>query len=178
MSRDHGSLKWVVLVPAVLSQATFSATYLGLPSTGSEIAEADDLSLGEVGTILSAPLLGMLLLVAILGALADRLGERAVIGGGLAVAAGALLGASTAEGPAALAAWLVIAGLFGASAAIGGKAAAAWFPSDRRAFAVSDRQSAPMLGAATRALVLPAIAVSLSVSHTFVALAIACFEAR
>ena len=137
MSRDHGSPKWVVLVAAVLSQATFSATYFGLPSIGSEIAEADDLSVGEVGTILSAPLLGMLLSVAILGALADRLGERAVIGGGLAVAAGALLGASTAEGPAALAAWLVIAGLFGTSAAIGGKAAAAWFPSDRRAFAVS-----------------------------------------
>ena len=137
MSRDHGSLKWVVLVAAVLSQATFSATYFGLPSSGGEIAVAGDLSLGEVGTILAAPLLGMLLSVAILGVLADRLGERAVIGGGLAVAAGALLGASTAEGPTALAAWLANAVLFGASAAIGGKAAAAWFPSDRRAFAVS-----------------------------------------
>ena len=166
--------KWIVLVAAVLAQATFSATYFGLPSIGSEIAAADDLSLGEVGTVLSAPLFGMLLSVAVLGAAADRFGERAVIGGGLAIAAGALLGASTADGPAALFGWLVVAGLFGASAAIGGRAAAAWFPSDQRAFAVSARQSAPMLGAAIGALALPAIAVSLSVSHTFVALAIAC----
>lgn len=77
----------------------------------------------------------MLLSVAALGALADRFGERIVIGGGLAIAAGALLGASTADGSMALASWLVLAGLFGASAAIGGRAAAAWFPSSERAFA-------------------------------------------
>jgi hypothetical protein len=56
----------------------------------------DDLSLGEVGTVLSAPLLGMLLSVA-------ALGEGIVIGGGLAIAAGALLGVATADGSMALA---------------------------------------------------------------------------
>lgn len=164
--------RWVVLAAAVLAQATFSATYFGLPSIGSEIASADGLSLGEVGTVLSAPLFGMLLSVAIVGAAADRFGERIVIGGGLALAAGALLGASSAEGPGSLAAWLVLAGLFGATAAIGGRAAAAWFPPDARAFAVSARQSAPMLGAAVGALALPAIAVSLSVGEVFLVLAI------
>lgn len=166
--------RWLVLVAAIVAQATFSAAYFGLPSIGSEIAAADDLTLGEVGLVLSAPLFGMLLSVAAVGIAADRYGERIVIGGGLGLAALALLGASTAEGPAALSAWLVLAGVFGATAAIGGRAAAAWFSDANRAFAVSARQSAPMLGAAAGALVLPAVAVALSVGQTFVALAIGC----
>ncbi len=147
--------RWLVLVAAIVAQATFSAAYFGLPSIGSEIAAADDLTLGEVGLVLSAPLFGMLLSVAAVGVAADRYGERIVIGGGLALAALALLGASTADGPLGLAAWLALAGVFGATAAIGGRAAAAWFSDADRAFAVSARQSAPMLGAAAGALVLP-----------------------
>jgi MFS family permease len=166
--------RWLVLVAAIVAQATFSAAYFGLPSIGSEIAAADDLTLGEVGLVLSAPLFGMLLSVAAVGVAADRYGERIVIGGGLALAALALLGASTADGPLGLAAWLALAGAFGATAAIGGRAAAAWFSDADRAFAVSARQSAPMLGAAAGALVLPSIAVALSVPHVFVTLALAC----
>lgn len=166
--------RWVVLVGAVLAQATFSAVYFGLPSIGSEIAAADDLAVGEVGLILSAPLFGMLLAVTPVGAAADRFGERPVISGGLAVAALALLVASFTSGPVALAACLVVAGLFGASAAIGGRAAAAWFPPEQRAFAVSARQCAPMLGAAAASASLPFVATAFGVETAFLVLAGGC----
>jgi nitrate/nitrite transporter NarK len=104
--------------------------------------------------------------------LADRVGERAVVGVGLGAAAATVAGAAYAADAVTLAAFLVAAGFFGASVnAASGRAVYQWFDPGSRGFALGIRQTANVLGGALAALVIPAIAATDGVRAALLALA-------
>lgn len=159
----------------MVAQGSIAAVQLGLPAVAPELRDEFGLSLAGVGALLAASTIGIVATLLAWGALADRIGERAVIGIGLATAALALLGASTADGGVALGAWLVLAGAFGSSAnAASGRAVVAWFEVSQRGLALGLRHMSTPLGGAIAALTLPAVAGSWGLDAVFVALAAGC----
>ena len=120
--------RWVVLGVGMTAQASISAVQLGLPAVAPEIRDEFGLSLAATGALLAASTIGIIATLLAWGALADRIGERAVIGIGLTGAAGALVLASRAGDAVALGACLTLAGAFGSSAnAASGRAVVSWF---------------------------------------------------
>ena len=92
------------------AQAGISALQLGLPAVAPQIRDEFGLSLAATGALLAAATLGIIATLLAWGALADRIGERAVIAAGLTGAALALMVASRADSAPALGACLVAAG--------------------------------------------------------------------
>ena len=157
------------------AQASISALQLGLPAVAPEIRSEFDLSLAATGALLAASTIGVVATLLAWGALADRIGERAVISVGLASAAGALALASLAGTAVELAAALVMAGALGSSAnAASGRAVVAWFAADRRGFALGLRHMATPLGGATAAALLPLAAHHGGVPAVMLSLSCAC----
>ncbi|MBB2901195.1 MFS family permease [Kineococcus radiotolerans] len=119
------------------------------------------LPLAQAGALASAPTLGMVLTLVAWGALADRLGERWVIAGGLAATA---LLAALAAGADDLVRLGVLLGLGGAASAstnaASGRVVVGWFPRERRGLAMGLRQVSQPLGVAVAALVVPPLAAS------------------
>ncbi|HTI34453.1 MAG TPA: MFS transporter [Miltoncostaea sp.] len=149
----------MVLAVGMVAQGSFSALLLGMASIAEEIRDELGLSLAAVGAILAAPAIGSIVSVLGWGALADRVGERAVIAGGLAVAAGALAATASADTAVALGAGLAVAGVFGVSAnAASGRAVVAWFPRSERGLALGLRHMSTPLGGALGAALLPVVA--------------------
>jgi sugar phosphate permease len=104
------------------------------------------------------------------GALADRVGERFVLAGGLAITSGALVLAAVAKGFPLLLVGLFLTGLFAGSATgATGRAVMGWFSRDERGFVLGIRQTAIPLGGAMAALSLPAIAVSAGLREALLA---------
>jgi MFS family permease len=97
------------------AQASVAALQLGLPAVAPQIRDAFGLSLAGIGALLAASTAGIIVTLLAWGALADRIGERAVIAGGLAGAAAALALASQATSAAALGTGLAAAGALGSS---------------------------------------------------------------
>ena len=81
----------------MVAQGSFAALLLGLAAVAEQIRDELGLSLAAVGAILAAPTFGSIATVLAWGALADRIGERAVIATGLGVAAVALAVTSFAD---------------------------------------------------------------------------------
>jgi sugar phosphate permease len=157
------------------AQASISALQLGLPAVAPELRSEFDLSLAATGALLAASTIGVVATLLAWGALADRVGERAVISFGLAGAAGALALASLAGSATALAAALVAAGALGSSAnAASGRAVVAWFAPHRRGFALGLRHMATPLGGAAAAALLPLAARHGGVPAVMLSLSCAC----
>jgi MFS family permease len=117
------------------------------------------LPLAEAGLLAAAPTFGLVLTLVLWGALADRVGERWVIAGGLALAAVFAFAAATVEGIWPLAALLVLAGAAtGSTNSSSGKIVAGWFPRSRRGLAMGIRQMSQPLGVAVAALTVPPLA--------------------
>jgi sugar phosphate permease len=122
--------------------------------------------------VLGATTLGTVGTVYGWGVLADRLGERRVLLGGLLGAAGALAAASAAASPAALTAALLLAGaLGGCTTAASARAVMGWFGPEERGLALSARHTGVPVGAAAAALVLPPFAALAGISGAFLLLA-------
>src|SRR5919206_128553 len=135
----------------------------GLPSLGPTLRTSFHLSLPQLGVILGSVSVGIVLTLIPWGALADRLGERRVIGAGLTGTALALVGASFASRYAALLAALVVAGMFGASATgASGRAVMGWFGRSQRGLALGIRQTGVPLGGGVAAVALPLIVAGFS----------------
>lgn len=167
--------RWVVLAVGMTAQASISALQLGLPAIAPEIREQYSLSLAGIGALLAASTVGIIATLLAWGALADRIGERAVIGLGLGGAALALLAAARTDSAGALGACLVVAGAFGSSAnAASGRAVVAWFGPSQRGFALGLRHMSTPLGGAIAALLLPLAVHAGGVGAAMVALACAC----
>jgi sugar phosphate permease len=167
--------RWVVLAVGMTAQASISALQLGLPAIAPEIREQYSLSLVGIGTVLAASTVGIILTLLAWGALADRIGARAVIGLGLSGAAAALLAAALTESASALVACLVVAGAFGSSAnAASGRAVVEWFGPGQRGFALGLRHMSTPLGGAIAALLLPLAVHQGGIGAAMVGLAIAC----
>ncbi len=106
------------------------------------------------------------------GALADRIGERAVISAGLGVAAAAMVVTSFADSALAMGAGLAVAGVFGVSAnAASGRAVVSWFRRDERGMALGLRHMSTPLGGAAAAALLPVAVDAGGLQAAFLALA-------
>ena len=115
-----------------------------------------DLSLTQIGVVLAAGGIGVLVTLLPWGLAADRIGERAVLVAGLGTCG--LLLVATAYAPGFLS--LVV--LLGLAAAAGGGVSSAsgravmhWFGSEERGLALGIRQTAIPLGGLVSAVVLP-----------------------
>jgi sugar phosphate permease len=170
--------RWTILAAGVVAQAAFSAILLGLPAIAPAIRDHYDLSLTEVGVVLAALNFGSFATLLLWGIVADRIGERAVIGLGQATTAGALVGAAYASTYGQLDAALSIAGAHGAGDnAASGRAVMAWFSQDERGLALGIRQTAVPLGGAIAAGALPALHAHISLRAAFEGLAAGCLVA-
>jgi MFS family permease len=147
-----------VLAAGTAAQTSFSAVLIGLPVLAPTLRDAHELSLVQVGVVLDSVWIGSLLTLLPWGLLADRLGERLVLGSGLGACAAALVAAGYAGGFGSLVVLLGLAGAAGASVnAASGRAVMQWFPSTERGFALGVRQTAIPVGGLVSALVLPTL---------------------
>jgi sugar phosphate permease len=167
--------RWTILALGTAAQASYSAVFLGLPVLAPALDAEFDLSLAEIGLVLASANLGSVATLLGWGFLADRIGERAVIAVGLAVAAAVLTAAGFASSFALLVVLLTIAGAAGASVnAASGRAVMSWFDRSQRGFALGIRQTAVPLGGMAAALALPPIAEAWGVRGGLLAMAAAC----
>jgi sugar phosphate permease len=147
-----------MLAVGLLAMVAGSAYQFGLPYLIPAL-RADGLSLRQASVLVSAPIAGLLVSLALWGAIADRWGERVTLGSGLTIAGLALLAATGAHHPAALGACLFVAGLGGASIhAASGRLILGWFAARERGLAMGVRQTGQPLGVGLAALALPSLA--------------------
>jgi sugar phosphate permease len=131
---------------------------IGIPAIAPALRAHYDLSLTELGVVLAAEWIGTLFTLLPWGLLADRIGERRVLGVGLATCGVLLVAAGYAPGFASLALLVGAAGAAGAATnSASGRAVMHWFDADERGLALGIRQSAVPIGGIVAALVLPAI---------------------
>jgi MFS family permease len=168
-----GPARWRYLVVGLVGLVAACAAQHGLPYL-TVAWRAEGLSLTQIGLLVSAPILGLVLTLILWGGLADRFGERLVLTGGLALGAAALVGAARAGSPMATGFWLVLAGAGTASVhAASGRLVLGWFPAQRRGTAMGLRQTGQPLGVGLAALTLPRLADG-GTSRAFLFLAAAC----
>ncbi|RBQ17469.1 MFS transporter [Spongiactinospora rosea] len=131
----------------------------GLPVLLPVIRDELGVSLAVAGVLTSAPSLGAMVSLILWGMLADRRGERLVLGSGVAVCAVLLGVAAIVEQPVVLGLVLALMGAAGAAAIVGGgRIVLRWFPAGQRGIAMGLRQVSFMLGMGLAAFVLPPIA--------------------
>jgi len=151
--------RWVMLAVGVLAQAGSVSFIYGLPAIVPALRHDLNASLFEASVIVSAPIAGLLCTLIAWGALADRIGERIVIGTGTALAAVLVGATSLVHNLAAIVMLLALAGACGASVnAASGRMVMGWFSPQQRGLAMGIRQSSQPLGVALAALVLPPLA--------------------
>jgi sugar phosphate permease len=149
--------RWLILGLGLSAQAAACTFLYGLPFLVPEVRAAEGLSLAEVGLLVSAPTVGLLLTLIAWGAAADRYGERVVMALGLG-AAGVLVAAGSVgtHGVTLLAVLLLLAGAASASVnAASGRVVMGWFGPRERGLAMGIRQTAQPVGVGIAALTLP-----------------------
>jgi MFS family permease len=170
--------RWTILSAGVLAQAAVAMTGLGLPAIAPAIREHYALDLTEVGVVLAAGNFGAISTLLLWGIVADRIGERAVIGIGEASAAVLLVWAAYASTYGRLVAALALAGALAAGVnAASGRAVMAWFGEEERGLALGIRQMAVPLGGAFGAVLLPLLNAHVGLHAAFIGLAVACLAA-
>jgi MFS family permease len=155
---------WTMLGLGVVAQ-TAGTVFVSAPAFLIPLLHTErGMTLAQAGLLAAAPTLGMVLTLIAWGALADRLGERWVIAGGLALTALAALGAIAASGYVLLGVFFLLGGAAAASTnAASGRVVVGWFPKDRRGLAMGIRQMAQPLGVTVAAVTIPTIASSAGV---------------
>lgn len=129
------------------------------------LLQETNLSLAEAGLMAAVPNLGMVLMLVIWGALADRFGERFVLTTGLGLTALAALAGSLLDDPVLLAASFLAGGMAGASAnAASGRIVIGWARPDRRGLSMGIRQMAVPLGVMVAAMLVPTLALDFGIS--------------
>jgi sugar phosphate permease len=173
-----GRYRWTILALGTAAQTAYSAVFLGIPILAPVLRTEYDLTLPEVGLVIAAVNVGSVVTLLPWGLLADRLGERYVLGTGLVGASLALTVAAFAPSLAVFVAAIVLGGALGAGVnAASGRAVLGWFEERQRGFALGIRQTAVPLGGTLAALALPPIAGEWGVRGGLIALAIGCFAA-
>lgn len=168
--------RWTILTLGTAAQTAYSGVFLGIPILAPALRAEYDLTLPQVGLVIAAVNVGSVVTLLPWGLLADRLGERYVLGTGLSGASLALTVAAFAPSLAILVVAIVLAGALGAGVnAASGRAVLGWFEQRQRGFALGIRQTAVPLGGTLAALALPPIAGAWGVRGGLIALAIGCF---
>jgi MFS family permease len=132
--------------------------------------------LATAGLLASTTTIGMVVALVAWGALADKIGERWVLSGGLALAAIASAGAAVSTANfVVFATFLVVGGIAAASSSpASGRLVIGWFPKNRRGLAMGIRQMSQPLGVAVAALVVPPLADGPGVAAALVASVLLC----
>jgi sugar phosphate permease len=147
---------WRILAGGTFALWTYALLYPGVAVLAPAIRSVFDVGLGAAGIALGAVSAGAALSLFFWGALADRIGERAVMSAGLVAAAAALGAAAMASTFAAFVLLLMAAGSLGASAnAPSARSVMAWFGPERRGMALGIRQTAVPLGGLAAAAFVP-----------------------
>ncbi|MDF2754093.1 MAG: hypothetical protein K0S82_2476, partial [Gaiellaceae bacterium] len=135
--------RWAVLAAGTAAAAAGSALFIGPAVLAPAIREEFDASLSQVGVLLASLWVGTILTLLGWGLLADRLGERVVLGTGLGMC-GVLATLAGLAGDF----WVLLGVLFLASAAgasvnaASGRAVMQWFGPEERGLALGIRQTA------------------------------------
>jgi sugar phosphate permease len=176
--QEPARYRWVVLAVGAGATAALAAVQGGLPALGPAIQEAFGLTLVEVTAVFTSFALGTVATLLAWGVLADRVGERFVIAGGVGAAALLMAGVAASDGYPALLGGVALAGALGASGiAASGRAVFHWFPRDERGLALGLRQTAVPVGAAAASFSLPPLAAAAGLDAALYALAGAMFVA-
>ncbi len=166
---------WTMLALGVGAQAAgtlvVTAPALLIPSL-----HADGTPLPVAGLLAAAPTFGMVLTLIAWGAITDRIGERVVIAGGLALTTIAAVGAWAAAGdPVLLGLAFLAGGMTSASTnAASGRVVVGWFPKERRGLAMGIRQISQPLGVTLAALTVPQLAEASSIRAALVLPIVLC----
>ena len=130
------------------------------------------LSLGQVGIVLGAEWIGLIVALLPWGLAVDRFGERWTLAAGMLGCAAFLVAAAFADSFATFVVLIALAGGAGASVQSGsGRAIMNWFGSEERGLALGIRQTAVPVGGVIGALVLPAVVSSGGLEAAFLTLA-------
>lgn len=133
-----------------------AAVFLGVPVLAPALRDEFGLSISEVGLAISSLWIGPILTLYGWGLLADRFGERVILGSGLGTCAVLSVAAGLADDFMTFLVLLLLAGGAGSSVnAASARAVMQWFPPDERGFALGIRQTAIPLGGGFAALTLP-----------------------
>ncbi|MGR6915764.1 MFS transporter [[Actinomadura] parvosata] len=151
--------RWWMLALGVNAHAGVTLGLFGLPLVMPEILRHFNVLLPVGGLIANAPALGILCALVAWGALADRYGERLVLGAGVGLAAALFAAAAFVERTWAVIVLLALAGAAGSAAMVGGgRIVLRWFRPPERGVAMGLRQVSFTLGMAVAAFALPPMA--------------------
>ncbi|MFB9837198.1 MFS transporter, partial [Actinoallomurus acaciae] len=109
------SRRWLILIVGLFAMIAGCAYQYGLPYLIPALRADRGLSLRDAATLISCPVAGLLIALALWGIAADRWGERIILSTGLTVAGLALLAATTVASTPSLGACFFVAGAGGAS---------------------------------------------------------------
>jgi sugar phosphate permease len=149
--------RWVVLATAFTVQAMYTLLQQGISILAPFFHAGFDLSLAQVGLLVSCFNAGLVLSSLPSGALVDRIGERWAVSAGTAIACLlTLLTLLVQRSPLAVGLLLFFGGLLSGTVSLSsGKAVFGWFPPSERGLAMSVRQIAVPAGAAIGSISLP-----------------------
>ncbi|MEU7002451.1 MFS transporter [Nonomuraea sp. NPDC046570] len=159
MGRNPGRKRWLMLGLGVNAHTSVTLGLAGLPVVMPDIERHFAVPLPVAGLIGNAPAIGILFALVAWGALADRRGERLVLGVGVSLAAVLLAAAALVPWTWAVIVLLALAGAAGAAAVVGGgRIVLRWFAPHERGVAMGLRQVSYTLGMAVAAFLLPPVA--------------------
>jgi sugar phosphate permease len=151
--------RWLVLVVGLLAMIAGCAYQYGMPYLIPALRADEGLSLRQAAVLISCPVAGLLVALALWGVVVDRWGERIALSAGLSVAGLALLAATAVHRTPVLGACLFVAGAAGAAIhAASGRLILGWFAAHERGLAMGVRQTGQPLGVGLAALTLPPLA--------------------
>jgi sugar phosphate permease len=150
--------RWAVLAAGTAAAAAASALFIGPAVMAPAIRDDLGISLSQVGVLLGSLWVGTTVTLLAWGLLADRLGERVVLGTGLSACGVLAVAAGRADDFWTLVVLLFLASAAGASVnAASGRAVMQWFAPAERGLALGIRQTAIPLGAGIGAVALPSL---------------------
>jgi MFS family permease len=121
--------RWLVLAVSMVAQASNAALVVGIAVLAPAFRVRYGLTVRQVGLLVAAVNLGMAPTLLTWGLIADRRGERRVIGVGLTACAAALAAAAFASAFWMLVLALLLAGAVGSGVIVAsGRAVATWLP--------------------------------------------------
>jgi sugar phosphate permease len=164
-----------VLAAGTAASTAYSAVLLGLPVLAPVLREEFDLTLTEVGVVLSSVWVGPIFTLLAWGIVADRYGERRSLAVGLAAMGLLVAAAAWVDDFLGLVLLLGLASAAGSSVnSATGRAVMHWFGASERGLALGLRQASLPLGGALAAVTLPPIAGATSLDGALFFLAVLC----
>ena len=149
---------WTMLALGVAAQAA-GTLVVSAPALLIPHLVARGMPFASAGLFAAAPTIGLVLTLIAWGAVTDRVGERVVIAGGLALTTLTVVAAwATAGDPLLLGVAFLAAGMTSASTnAASGRVVVGWFPRERRGLAMGIRQMSQPLGVTLAAVTVPVL---------------------